>query len=211
VGRFLFERILLVHCTQFKDKFNALCLMIEKLYAFVAGEINADNLDAPSNQEVMLGGHLYSQLMAEKLYDLLLGARSKLVKDLKNPKFDIVTIRNPNYLKKLIDSQTQIGKKLEHFLATGNLVTRGQLDMQQTAGFTIVPDKLNTTRYLSHFRSIHRGQYFTEMKTTTVRKLLPESWGFTCPVHTPDGAPCGLLNHITLSCAPIGSEEVEMA
>lgn len=49
------------------------------------------------------------------------------------------------------------------------------------------------------------------MKTTTVRKLLPEAWGFTCPVHTPDGAPCGLLNHITLSCAPIGSEEVEMA
>ena len=80
--------------------------MIEKLYAFVSGECNADNLDAPSNQEVMLGGHLYTQLMAEKLYDLLLGARSKLVKDLKNPKFDLVTLRNPNYLKKLIDSQT---------------------------------------------------------------------------------------------------------
>ena len=62
--------------------------------------------------------------MAEKLYDMLLGARSKLIKDLKNPKFDIVTIRNPNYLKKLIDSKTQIGKKLEHFLATGNLVSR---------------------------------------------------------------------------------------
>lgn len=95
--------------------------------------------------------------MSEKLYDLLLGARAKLVKDLKNPKFDMVTIRNPNYLKKLIDSQTQIGKKLEHFLATGNLVSRSQLDIQQSAGFTIVPDKLNTTRYLSHFRSIHRG------------------------------------------------------
>lgn len=64
------------------------------------------------------------QLMAEKLYDLLLGARSKLLKDLKNPKFDFITIRNSMYLKKLIDSQTQIGKKLEHFLATGNLVTR---------------------------------------------------------------------------------------
>ena len=45
------------------------------------------------------------------------------------------------------------------------------------------------------------------MKTTTVRKLLPEAWGFVCPVHTPDGTPCGLLNHITLSCAPIPSEE----
>ena len=63
-------------------------------------------------------------------------------------------------------------------------------------------------RYLSHFRSIHRGQYFTEMKTTTVRKLLPEAWGFICPVHTPDGSPCGLLNHITLSCVPLPYEEM---
>ena len=49
------------------------------------------------------------------------------------------------------------------------------------------------------------------MKTTTVRKLLPEAWGFICPVHTPDGAPCGLLNHITLACAPLASEELNMS
>ena len=55
-------------------------------------------------------------------------------------------------------------------------------------------------RYLSHFRSIHRGAYFAELRTTTVRKLLPESWGFLCPVHTPDGSPCGLLNHFTATC-----------
>jgi len=45
------------------------------------------------------------------------------------------------------------------------------------------------------------------MKTTSVRKLLPEAWGFLCPVHTPDGSPCGLLNHITLSCVPLAVEE----
>ena len=38
------------------------------------------------------------------------------------------------------------------------------------------------------------------MKTTTVRKLLPDSWGFLCPVHTPDGGPCGLLNHMAVKC-----------
>jgi len=45
------------------------------------------------------------------------------------------------------------------------------------------------------------------MKTTTVRKLLPESWGFLCPVHTPDGHPCGLLNHISSSCVPLARED----
>lgn len=39
-------------------------------------------------------------------------------------------IRNPIYLKKLMDSQVGIGKKMENFLATGNLVTRSQLDLQ---------------------------------------------------------------------------------
>lgn len=24
--------------------------------------------------------------------------------------------------------------------------------------------------------------------------------GFICPIHTPDGAPCGLLNHLTMNC-----------
>ena len=55
-------------------------------------------------------------------------------------------------------------------------------------------------RYLSHFRSVHRGAYFAELRTTTVRKLMPEAWGFLCPVHTPDGSPCGLLNHFSAMC-----------
>ncbi len=38
------------------------------------------------------------------------------------------------------------------------------------------------------------------LPTPQVRKLLPESWGFLCPVHTPDGSPCGLLNHLTATC-----------
>ena len=59
VGRFLIERLILVHLPDFFDKFQTMCLMIEKLYAVVAGECEVDNLDSNANQEVMLGGHLY--------------------------------------------------------------------------------------------------------------------------------------------------------
>jgi DNA-directed RNA polymerase beta subunit len=41
--------------------------MIEKLYAVVAGECEFDNLDSTSNHEVLLSGHLYVTLLAEKL------------------------------------------------------------------------------------------------------------------------------------------------
>ena len=129
VGRFLIERLILVHLSSFSDKFECLCLMIEKLYAVVAGECECDNLDAACNQEVILGGHLYGQLLADKLYDLLIGARAEVMKDLKNPKFDPATLRQTQYLKKLIDTQTSIGKKMEHFLATGNLISKSNLDL----------------------------------------------------------------------------------
>ena len=41
--------------------------MIEKLYAVVSGECEGESLDSVANQECMLGGHLYSQLLADKL------------------------------------------------------------------------------------------------------------------------------------------------
>lgn len=59
VGNFLIERVLLVHCPTTREKFNSLCLCIEKLYAYVGGECESDSLDSVSNQEVLLGGHLY--------------------------------------------------------------------------------------------------------------------------------------------------------
>ena len=71
----------------------------------------------------------------------------------------------------------------------------------QTAGFTIVAERLNYFRFLAHFRSIHRGAFFAQLRTTTVRKLLPDQWGFLCPVHTPDGSPCGLLSHLAEPCS----------
>jgi len=82
------------------------------------------------------------------------------------------------YINKIIRKVNwDIGSKMCNFLATGNLVSPTGLDLHQASGFTIVAEKLNWYRYLSHFRCVHRGAFFTELKTTTVRKLLPESWG----------------------------------
>ena len=93
-GRFLLERLICVHVPDFQDKYETLCLMIEKLYSVVAGECECDTLDSLSNQEVMLGGHLYGQLLADKLYDLLIGAKAKVIKDFTNPKLDLNMVRS---------------------------------------------------------------------------------------------------------------------
>ncbi|KAJ3188155.1 hypothetical protein HDU85_005304 [Gaertneriomyces sp. JEL0708] len=202
VGVELLKRVVLVHLDDPREKFNMLIFMMQKLYALVAGECAADNPDSPQCQELLLPGHLYLAIMKEKMGDYLAAIKMQIQQDLRRTPAS-VDFADKKYLAKVLlkcGGAADIGKKMEYFLATGNLVSNTGLDLQQTSGYTIVAEKLNFYRYISHFRSVHRGSFFAELKTTTVRKLLPESWGFLCPVHTPDGSPCGLLNHLAHEC-----------
>ncbi|EQC34809.1 hypothetical protein SDRG_07614 [Saprolegnia diclina VS20] len=186
------------------QKVELLCLMIRKLYAFAKGDIREDNPDSVMNHELLLPGHLYLMILKEKLQEMLVSMRLQIerqVADVKNK----VSVIDLAYLKKTWERTANIGNAMTYFLNTGNLRTSSGLDLMQLAGYTIVAEKLNYYRYFSHFRSVHRGQFFTTMKTTTVRKLLPDSWGFMCPVHTPDGSPCGLLNHLAVECQLVTS------
>ncbi|KAJ1880468.1 hypothetical protein LPJ57_002233 [Coemansia sp. RSA 486] len=198
IGRLLLRQLIMVHLADARDKFNMLAHMVRKLYAAVSGECQLDNPDTAQLQEVYMPGHLYLGIIKEKLEDYLLGIRAEIARDVRNSKVDLY---NNRYLARVFSKvSVDIGLKCSYFLATGNLVSRTGLDMQQMTGYTIIAEKLNFLRYLSHFRCIHRGAFFAELKTTGVRKLLPEGWGFLCPVHTPDGSPCGLLNHLAHKC-----------
>ncbi|EZF72770.1 hypothetical protein H105_05053 [Trichophyton soudanense CBS 452.61] len=210
VGTEFLRKIVLPHLgnqnvteTQDNDKFNMILFMIRKLYNLVAGDCAPDNPDAVSNQEVLLGGYLYGMLLKERLEEWLKSV-GPMVRDWRmrnqdakftDPKFE------REFLTKIIGRTNEnIGGAMEYFLSTGNLVSPTGLDLQQPSGYTVMAEKINFYRFISHFRMIHRGSFFAQLKTTTVRKLLPESWGFLCPVHTPDGSPCGLLNHLAHKC-----------
>ncbi|CAG8441161.1 6624_t:CDS:10 [Funneliformis mosseae] len=200
VGDLILNKVILVHLRTKKDKFNLLTFMIRKLYSLVAGECCQDNPDSQQNQEILLGGYLYGMIIKEKLFDVLNGFRAVVSMDINAKRK--VNFNEKKYMNHLFAKVTNnnVGQKLSYFLATGNLVSNTGLDLMQTTGYTIVAEKLNFYRFISHFRCVHRGSFFTTLKTTTVRKLLPESWGFLCPVHTPDGTPCGLLNHLSHTC-----------
>ena len=167
--------------------------MLRKLYALVSGSCSADNPDSPQLQEVLLPGYLYGMIIKERLEEALNQVRNQIATDVRRaepppdfldsglllhthcPKFTTGTER---YITKVIQKVNwDIGSRMSNFLATGNLISPSGLDLQQASGFTIVAEKLNWSRYISHFRSIHRGAFFAELKTTTVRKLLPEAWG----------------------------------
>ncbi|EGG16401.1 RNA polymerase I [Cavenderia fasciculata] len=200
IAEYMINNYILVHLPNWRDKFNLICLMVQKLYSSVQGKSDCDNIDATSFHEVLLGGHLFCSMLKERLQEYLETVRFHFLHGVEIEKKNG---KNPNHeaiLKKSFDRAGAIGPKFESFLATGNLASNSGLDVQQTSGFTIIAEKLNFLRYISHFRSIHRGAFFATMKTSSIRKLMPESFGFLCPVHTPDGAPCGLLNHLSSNC-----------
>ncbi|ORY65944.1 RNA polymerase-like protein [Pseudomassariella vexata] len=211
VGTEFLRKIVLVHLgnvnvteEQDSDKFRMILLMIRKLYALVAGDCAVDNPDAVQNQEILLGGFLYGMIIKERLDELLsTGLRLSLREYLQ--KFPGRSFTSQEFgkdfpIRIFQKTNENIGNGLEYFMSTGNLSSPSGLDLQQVSGFTVVAEKLNFLRFISHFRMVHRGSFFAQLKTTTVRKLLPESWGFLCPVHTPDGSPCGLLNHLAHKC-----------
>lgn len=67
--------------------------------------------------------------------------------------------------------------QMENFISTGNLKSPTGLGLMQNTGLTIVAENINRMRYMSHFRAIHRGSFFQEMRTTEARQLLPDAWG----------------------------------
>lgn len=200
VGKEMLQRIVLVHLNGDNEaKFRMLLFMIRKLYALVAGECCPDNPDAAQHQEILLGGFLYGMIIKEKIDEFLQNIRMQVTSDVNRSV--AVNFNDKKYMQRLLlKVNHNIGQKLQYFLSTGNLVSQSGLDLQQVSGYTVVAEKINFHRFISHFRMVHRGSFFAQLKTTTVRKLLPESWGFLCPVHTPDGSPCGLLNHLAHKC-----------
>ena len=212
VGARLLSEFFFVHLVNDGDKSNLLVYMLQKLYALVTGACSPDNPDSTMHHEILLPGLLMQTFTREKLGESLRKARDAIAREL-DEKPQASDLDDPEWFGHVATramEKMDLGRLAEYFLATGNLASKSGLGLSQTSGFTIVADKLNYARYVSHFRSVHRGAYFAELRTTTVRKLLPESWGFLCPVHTPDGSPCGLLMHLAAACRvsmPPGGED----
>lgn len=193
ITKIFLDDYILIHCKTNEEKFEMLIQMARKLYGFVNGLYEEDNVDCASHQEVLSVGSVFAPLLKRQLTIQLLKIRKQLTVK------KVLKYESNSGLEKFFNP-VGLFQIFESFLSTGNIPT-GFNEFKQTSGFSVIAERLNYMRFLAHFRSIHRGTFFQDLQTTTVRKLRPEGWGFFCPVHTPDGSPCGLLNHLTESCS----------
>ncbi|KAL5280678.1 POLR1B family protein [Megaselia abdita] len=196
ITKFILDQRILIHLENYEDKFNLLVFMLQKLFQCAEETNKIENVDGVMMQEALVGGHLYQKYLCDRVDLWLQFVKRSFLKRLSDPS-DTAT---QTIFNAALKSAGGISRALESFLATGNAPSRSGLGLMQTTGLVVMAENINRMRYMSHFRAIHRGSYFTTMRTTEARQLLPDAWGFICPVHTPDGTPCGLLNHLTVNC-----------
>uniref|UniRef100_A0A1A9WUR2 DNA-directed RNA polymerase subunit beta n=1 Tax=Glossina brevipalpis TaxID=37001 RepID=A0A1A9WUR2_9MUSC len=206
IANFILSQRILIHLQKSTEKFDLLVFMIQKLFACVQENAKLENVDSVMMQDVLTSGHLYQKFLADRLDLWLVYAKKTLLKKLEIPG----TLLNTNVILSSLRSSGGIARAMESFLATGNAPSRGNLGLPQSSGLVIMAENINRMRYMSHFRAVHRGSFFTTMRTTEARQLLPDAWGFICPVHTPDGSPCGLLNHLTVTCRVSAAPDEEL-
>jgi DNA-directed RNA polymerase I subunit RPA2 len=139
VGKQLLDQLVYVHLKDDKSKFDLILFNIQKLYGLVSGDYGEDNPDALQFQETLLGGHLYLNIIKEKLSDWLQAVKLQIMTDIRRFP-STVDFKDKKYLLKVFSKTggvADIGKKMEYFLATGNMVSNTGLDLQQVIIFNI--------------------------------------------------------------------------
>ena len=153
-GRLLVLRYFFVHTKDFAAKLDCLIHMIRKLFAFAEGKCAADNADALMNHELLLPGHLITMYVKEKLEDIFVAIRQEITREYrKDPEKTHNNLRTTAYFSKQFDRHARtVGGKIGTFLSTGNIISSTGLDLMQVSGYTIVAERLNIFRYMSHFQ-----------------------------------------------------------
>lgn len=217
-GQVFIRKILLPGLDSPSDKYNLLIEGIKKLFRCYDNKIHPDDIDNPANFELYTEAQLIPLCIREKLDETKRAFAVKIANILKNKvsttdsTTSLTTSETieltgdvPDFMidkvKKAFDAlDFDVGLKIKKLLSNGSLTTNACSDLLQNNGFSIIAERINIWRFASHFESVSRGAFFSNLKITSIRKLRPEGWGFFCPLNTPDGPSCGLLSHLTRSC-----------
>ena len=181
--------------------------MIRRLLLTVQGKVPLDDRDAYPNKRVVTTGalltHLFRQLFQKVCKDL----RTKFVHEINNDAWKKagkpIDVLNINNLYKIL-KVSSIEGKVKQALATGNFTVQGlgtssstSLSNATKAGVSQVLNRLSYSATLSHLRRI-QTPVEKSGKLLAPRKLHGTSWGFVCPVETPEGHSVGIVKTMSI-------------
>lgn len=144
VCEFVIKNCVAIHLDDPTDKFNLLVFMTKKLFSLARDDCAVEGADAVMMQECLLGGHLYLQVLKEKLQTWLTVLRIAILKRAK-------TVGNrfamtPQEMLLAMKHAGTIESSMENFVSTGNIKSQSGLGITQHTGLTIVAENINRMR-----------------------------------------------------------------
>jgi DNA-directed RNA polymerase II subunit RPB2 len=184
--------------------------MIRRLLLTDQGQITLDDRDAYPNKRVVTTGALLTHLFRQLFQKVCNDTRNEFVQEVNNDAWkkgeggarpmDILNINNLYKILKL----SAIEGKLKQALATGNFTVQGlgtssstSLSNATKVGVSQVLARMSYSATLSHLRRI-QTPVEKSGKLLAPRKLHGTSWGFVCPVETPEGHSVGIVKTMSL-------------
>jgi len=188
-------------------KVKIIVSMVYKLLKTAKGEIPQDDRDAYPNKRVVTTGALLTHLFRQLFQKVCKDIRSKFVHEINNDNWkrsgrvlDVLVLSNLYKILKV----SSIEGKLKQALATGNFTVQGlgtsnstSLSNATKSGVSQVLNRLSYNATLSHVRRI-QTPVEKSGKLLAPRKLNGSSWGFVCPVETPEGHSVGIVKTMSL-------------
>jgi DNA-directed RNA polymerase II subunit RPB2 len=184
--------------------------MIRKVLLTTQGNLPLDDRDAYPNKRVVTTGALLTHLFRQLFQKVCNDTRNEFVQEVNNDAWKRgeggprpMEILNINNLYKILKLSTIEGK-LKQALATGNFTVQGlgtsgstSLSNATKVGVSQVLARMSYTSTLSHLRRI-QTPVEKSGKLLAPRKLHGTSWGFVCPVETPEGHSVGIVKNMSL-------------
>jgi len=173
--------------------------MTRRLLLLFLGLIEEDDRDSYAKKRLDTPGTLMSILTRQYITKMIKDTRNAILKEMNigcwkySKKLDdLITSSN---IYKLIKSTT-MESGIKYALATGNW---GIKNITTKVGVAQVLNRLSYYGTLSHLRRINTPMEKSS-KLIAPRKLHGTSWGYVCPVETPEGAPIGIVKNLAMGC-----------
>ena len=193
----------LPHCKTVDEKLYLLGYMVKKIIMVSFGWIPYDDRDSYNNKRIETTGSLLNNLFRNYFNKYVKEMQKAVVKEMNNGTWktncnheSVLNIINMTNIYKILKLNT-IEKGLSRALATGDFSIKQSNSSK--VGVAQVLNRLTYVAALSHLRRINTP-IEKSGELISPRKLHNTTWGYLCPVETPEGASIGIVKNLSYMC-----------
>lgn len=188
------------HCKTTKNKIMMLGYMAKKLIMTHMGKLPCDDRDSYINKRIDLCGTLLNNLFRNYFNKLVKEMQKHIVREINGGSWrsrdDYESIINMTNIYKIVKTTT-IENGINRALSTGDFSIKQSNTSK--AGVAQVLNRLTYIASISHLRRINTPLEKSG-ELIAPRKLHGTTWGFLCPVETPEGQSVGVVKNISYLC-----------